>query len=178
MRKIFLLLLVLGTISFSSFSQKNGTVRGIAFDTLAKQPVTNATITLMLKKDSSLVSFTMTDNNGRFELTNVPPGEYRLLITHVSYHNTTKLFKLDDEHKSMELGNLVMNDKSKIMNEVVVTSEGPPVTLVGDTIQYNAGSFKTQPNANVEDLLKRLPGVKVEKDGTVKAQGEQVKKVL
>jgi len=178
MRKIFLLLLILGTISFASFSQKNGTVRGIAFDTLAKQPVTNATITLMQKKDSSLVSFTMTDNNGRFELTNVPAGEYRLLITHVSYHNTTKFFKIDDEHKSMELGNLVMNDKSKIMNEVVVTSEGPPVTLVGDTIQYNAGSFKTQPNANVEDLLKKLPGVKVEKDGTVKAQGEQVKKVL
>ena len=50
--------------------------------------------------------------------------------------------------------------------------------MVGDTIQYNAGSFKTQPNASVEDLLKKLPGVKVDKDGTVKAQGEKVQKVL
>src|SRR6266496_2337009 len=115
MRKIFLLLLIATAISISGFSQKNGVVRGVAYDTIAKQPVTNATITLMLKKDSSLVSFTMTDNNGRFELTNVPMGEYRLLITHVSYHNTTKVFKVDEEHKSLELGNLVMNDKSKIL---------------------------------------------------------------
>src|SRR5438034_9468033 len=71
-----------------------------------------------------------------------------------------------------------MNDRSKVLSEVVVTSEAPPVTLVGDTIQYNAGSFKTSPNANVEDLLKKLPGMKVEKDGTVKAQGEKVNKVL
>ena len=50
--------------------------------------------------------------------------------------------------------------------------------MIGDTIQYNAGSFKVQPNASVEQLLKKLPGVKVEKDGTVKAQGETVNKVL
>src|SRR5438045_7267999 len=135
MRKIFLLLLTLTSISFIAFSQKNGTVHGVALDTLVKQPVANATVTLMLKKDSSLVSFTMTDNSGRFEITNVPAGEYRLLITHVSYHNTTKFFKIDEEHKSLELGNLIMNDKRKVLNEVVVTSEAPPVTLVGDTIQ-------------------------------------------
>jgi hypothetical protein len=71
-----------------------------------------------------------------------------------------------------------MNDRTKVLSEVTVTSQAPPVTLVGDTIQYNASSFKTQPNANVEELLKKLPGVKVEKDGTVKAQGEKVQRVL
>ena len=59
-----------------------------------------------------------------------------------------------------------------------MANEAPPVTLINDTIQYNAGSFKVQPNANVEQLLKKLPGVKVEKDGTIKAQGEKVNKVL
>jgi hypothetical protein len=159
-------------------AQKNGSAKGIAFDTLGKQAVANATITLMQKKDSSLISFTMTDNNGRFELTNIQNGEYRLLITHVNYHNTNQVLKIDDEHKNVNLGNIVMNNRNKILSEVTVTAEAPPVTLVGDTIQYNAGSFKTQPNANVEDLLKKLPGVKVEKDGTVKAQGEKVQKVL
>jgi len=165
-------------ISGFAYAQKNGTIRGVVFDTATKVPVSNGTITLMLKKDSSLVSFTMTENNGRFELVNIPDGEYRLMITHVNYHNSIQVIRIDESHKLFELGNIVMTDKRYSLPEVVVTAEAPPVTLVGDTVQYNAGSFKTQPNANVEDLLKKLPGVKVEKDGTVKAQGETVKKVL
>ncbi len=159
-------------------AQRNGSVKGVTYDTLAKKPVANATITLLLKKDSSLVSFTMTDNAGRFELTGIPNGEYRLLVTHLNYHNSNRFFSITDADKNASLNNIVMNDKATLMEEVVVQSEAPPVTLIGDTVQYNAGSFKTQPNANVEDLLKKLPGVKVEKDGTVKAQGEKVQKVL
>ena len=71
-----------------------------------------------------------------------------------------------------------MSDLTKVLDEVVVTNDAPPVTLVGDTVQYNAASFKVQPNANVEDLLKKMPGIKVDKDGTVKAQGEKVNRVL
>jgi hypothetical protein len=168
----------LSFLSATALAQKNGSIRGIAFDTLSKQPVSSATITLMQRKDSSLVSFTMTDNYGRFDLSNVQYGEYRLLITHVNYRNNIQAIKIDEDHKNIDLGNIFMNDRNKVLSEVIVTNEAPPVTLVGDTIQYNAGSFKTQPNANVEDLLKKLPGVKVEKDGTVKAQGEKVQKVL
>src|SRR5690349_9171345 len=135
-----------------SFSQKNGTIKGLAFDTVAKKPLASATITLMQKKDSSLISFTMTDNNGRFELNGIQNGEYRLLITHVNYHNSTRVFKIDEDHKAVDLGTIAMNDRTVVLSEVTVTSEAPPVTLVGDTIQYNAGSFKTQPNASVEDL--------------------------
>jgi 5-hydroxyisourate hydrolase-like protein (transthyretin family) len=178
MRKILICILSSLLVSGFAYAQKNGSIRGVAYDTSTKMPVSNVTITLMLKKDSSLVSFTMTDNSGRFELTNVAEGEYRLLFSHVNYHNNSQVVKIDETHKLFEMGNIVMTDKSKTLTEVVVTAEAPPVTLVGDTVQYNAGSFKTQPNANVEDLLKKLPGVKVEKDGTVKAQGETVKKVL
>jgi hypothetical protein len=71
-----------------------------------------------------------------------------------------------------------MNSLSKTLSEVVVQNEAPPVTLINDTIQYNAGSFKTAPNSNVEQLLKKLPGLKVEKDGSIKAQGEKVNRVL
>ena len=161
--------------SVQTFSQ-NGTVKGVAFDTSINQAVPSATITVMKKKDSSLVTFSMADNNGRFELTEIPNGEYRLLLTQVNYRNSNKVFTIDNGHKNVDLGNVTMYDKNKVLSEIVI--EAPPVTLVGDTIQYNAGSFKTQPNASVEDLLKKLPGVKVEKDGTVKAQGEKVQKVL
>ena len=177
MAKIFFvpLLLILPALATA---QKNGTARGMLYDTLAKKPVTNATLTLMKQKDSSLVSFTMSNEKGNFELTNLPVGDYRLLITHVNYHNTIKRISIDEDHKIVDLGKIMMNDKTIVLNEVVVSNEAPAVTLLGDTVQYNAGSFKTQPNANVEDLLKRLPGVHVNKDGTVKAQGEKVEKVL
>ncbi|NOT50916.1 MAG: TonB-dependent receptor [Chitinophagaceae bacterium] len=177
MRKIYLSLL-LACFTIVAEAQKNGTVKGIAFDTLSKQPVSAATITVLDKKDSSLITFTMTGNDGRFELKGIANGEYRIMISHVNYHNSNIFFSISDDKKNAELGNIVMNDKNKVLAEVIVSNEAPPVTLINDTIQYNAGSFKTQPNASVEQLLKKLPGVKVEKDGTIKAQGETVQKVL
>jgi hypothetical protein len=120
----------------------------------------------------------MTGNDGRFEVRGLSDGDYRLLITHVNYHNSNKYFTIKESNRNPDLGNLAISDKAKVLEEVVLAAEAPPVTLINDTIKYNAGSFKVQPNASVEDLLKKLPGVKVEKDGTIKAQGEKVQKVL
>ena len=177
MRKIFLLLLPV-CFTITGLAQKNGVVKGVAFDTISKETVAGATVTIMERKDSSLVTFTMTGNDGRFQVSGLANGEYRVLISHINYHNSNKFFKITEAAKNAELGNVVMNDKVKVLEEVVLEAEAPPVTLVGDTIQYNAGSFKTPPNASVEQLLKKLPGVKVDKDGTIKAQGEKVTKVL
>lgn len=177
MRNLCLVFGFLG-LAFCASAQKNGSIKGVAFDTLSKQPVASATISVLEKKDSSLVTFTMTDNAGRFELKGIPNGEYRIMISHVNYHNSNIPFKISDENKNPDLGNITMNDKTKVLGEVVVTNEAPPVTLDGDTVVYNANSFKTVPNANVEQLLKKLPGIKVDKDGTITAQGEKVTKVL
>ncbi|MGZ8524423.1 MAG: outer membrane beta-barrel protein [Chitinophagaceae bacterium] len=159
-------------------AQKNGSLKGVAYDTLSGKAVADATITVLVKKDSSLFTFGMTDNAGRFSLGNLPVGEYRLLITHVGYHNSNKVFNITENAKNIDLGIIVMNDRTRVLEEVLVTNEAPPVTLIGDTVQYNAGSFKTQPNASVEQLLKKLPGVQVQKDGSIKAQGQTVNKVL
>lgn len=176
--RYFYFLLLATCITTVLSAQKNGSVKGVAFDTISKQAVSAATVTVLERKDSSLVTFTMTGSDGRFELKGLANGDYRLLITHVSYHNSNKYFSISEANKNADLGNVVINDKTKVLEEVVLANEAPPVTLINDTIQYNAGSFKTQPNANVEQLLKKLPGVKVEKDGTIKAQGETVSKVL
>jgi len=177
MKKIVLAFL---SVSFSLIvsAQKDGSVRGVVYDTISKMPVPGATVTVMKRSDSSLVTFTMTGSDGRFSLAGLEKENYRLLVTHVGYHNGNKYFAVTDSVKNIDLGNVVLNDKTKVLEEVVIMAEAPPVTIIGDTIQYNAGSFKTKPNAVVEDLLKKLPGIQVEKDGTVKAQGEEVKKVL
>src|SRR5436190_13713315 len=143
MRRLYLFLFPIFSC-ITTTAQKNGSIKGVAVDTAMKQTLSNATITLMRRKDSSLVSFTMTDNNGRFELTGLQSGDYRLIITHVNYHNADRPVIIDDEHKNIDLDTIVMNDRSKVLSEVVVSSESPPVTLVGDTIQYNAGSFRSE----------------------------------
>lgn len=173
------ILLFLSLLAFMSVqSQRNGSVSGQALDTLAGKAVPDVTVTLLLKKDSSLISFSMTDNNGRFTIGEIPPGEYKLLFTHVGYHSRTQWLSINDTLKKVDLGRVVMNDRTQVLDEVVVRSEAPPVTLVGDTVQYNAGSFKTAPNASVEQLLKKLPGVQVDREGNIKAQGENVRRVL
>ena len=177
MKKILLVLLS-GFTWLATSAQKNGNIKGVVFDTIAKQAVPAATITVLQSKDSSLVTFTMTNSRGEFSLANVPYGDYRLLVTHINYHNVNKYFTINDANKNIDLPNIEVSDKNKVLEEVVIMAEAPPVTLIGDTVQYNAGSFKTKPNAVVEDLLKRMPGIQVEKDGTVKAQGQEVKRVL
>src|SRR4026207_1384135 len=100
MKKILLLVLT-GSIWLTSSAQKSGSVKGIVFDTIAKQPVSAAPITVLQRKDSSLVTFTMTNSRGEFTLTNVPYGDYRLLVTHVNYHNVNKYFEISESKKDI-----------------------------------------------------------------------------
>ena len=102
MRKFYLTAYFIIFFCLHILAQKNGTVKGIAFDTSARQPVSSATITVELKKDSSLVSFTMTDSKGYFEVRGIANGEYRLLITHISYHNSNRYFTNNNNHKNVD----------------------------------------------------------------------------
>src|SRR5262249_50846342 len=138
----------------------------------------NATVTIMNASDSSLVSFSRTDQTGGFAIKSLGKGKFRLLITHVGYRNISKNFILSDSVRELDFGFLVINNKSELLKEVTVTQEAAPVTIKNDTTEFNAASFKTKPNAVVEDLLKKLPGIQVDKNGTIKANGEEVKKVL
>ena len=176
--KIFFSLIILTLTISVVHAQQKGNVRGNLIDTISKQMISDATITVMKASDSSLVSFSRTNNKGEFNLNYLEKGKYRLLITHVGYRNYSRFFEIDDNAKSIDLGYIPMNNKSTMLAAVEVVQEAPPVTVKNDTIEYNAGSFKTKPNAVVEDLLKKLPGVQVDKDGKIKANGEEVKKVL
>jgi hypothetical protein len=147
------------TISILALAQNKGNIRGTLMDTASKNPVTDATITILQAKDSSLVTFSRSNSNGVFNVDYLDKGNYRMLVTHVGYRNLSKFFEITETNKSVDLGYIAMNNKSVMLNEVTVSQEKAPVTLRNDTVEYNAGSFKTKPNAVVEDLLKKLPGV-------------------
>lgn len=177
MKKLYLLVIIM-TGFCTAVAQRNGSVSGKLMDTTAGKPIAGATITVLDKKDSSLVSFSMSGNDGSFEIKGLSDGAYRLLITHINYHNSNKIFSISAADKNIKLNNIALNDLTKTLAEVEVIAEAPPVTLINDTIQYNAGSFRVPPNASAGQLLNKMPGINIGKDGTIKAQGEKVTKVL
>ncbi|MCU0339206.1 MAG: outer membrane beta-barrel protein [Spirosomaceae bacterium] len=170
LRRIFHLLLLTALCS-TAFAQKIS-LKGVVKDT-ADRPLEGATVMLMEPKDSSLVTFGRSQTGGVFELKNLNSQSYLLKITYMGLRPYSRLTQPTDS----DLGLIKMEAIPKDLNEVVVRGERNPVEIVGDTIAYNAGSFKVQPNAVVEDLLKRLPGVEVSRDGTITAQGQTVKRV-
>ena len=158
-------------------AQVNGAVKGRLVDTAARQPLAEATISVILVKDSSLVSFILSDKKGVFEITNLDAGEYLLMISFNGYENYKKNFSITAEKKTNDLGEIILQKDYKTLPGVVVT-DVIPVRVNGDTVSFKADAFKTKPNATTEDLLKKLPGVQVQKDGTVSAMGENVQKML
>lgn len=159
-------------------AQADGSVRGRLKDTAAHISVSDATLTILNARDSSLVSFARSNVSGAFVLSRLGNGVYRLLVSHVGYRSVSRNFVISDLVKTVDLGEIVLTDKSSILEAVTVQQEAPPVSIRHDTIEFNAGSFRTKPDAVVEDLLKKLPGVQVDKDGNIKANGQEVKKVL
>ncbi|GAB4495845.1 MAG: TonB-dependent receptor [Saprospiraceae bacterium] len=158
---------------FLLFSQKYA-LHGTVVDT-SSTPLAGGTVMLLSAKDSSLLAFTRTDENGRFEMKNQSAGEYLLRCTYFGYQNFQQNVRLEGVETEVDLGVLQMQLKSQLLGEVEITGTANPVTIKNDTIEFNAGSFKVKDGAVVEDLLKKLPGVEVARDGTVRAQGEEVK---
>lgn len=176
--KIRFTLIAIVSLFFSGniFAQKF-TLRGQVIDSLGST-LPSATVMLMNPKDSSLVNFGVSDPKGNFEIRNVIKGGYQIRISFVGYGAFQKLVTIDQTAGTIvDLGQLKLQSENQLLEGITVTGTKAPVTVKRDTIEFNAASFKTKTNANVEDLLKKLPGVEVETDGTIRAQGEQVQRV-
>lgn len=143
------------------------------------EPVEFATAAIILNgADSSVVKSTITDKNGLLEIAGVSNGSYRMLIAQVGLKTKTIRFSVSNEKPEVDLGVLNMETEVRNLKEVNVAGEKIPIKIKKDTVELNAGSYKTQKNDNVEELFKKLPGVDVDKDGKITAHGKEVTKVL
>ena len=122
------------------------------------EPLPYATVVLLEPSDSTLINFCITDNNGHFELKKTSKGNYILQTAFIGYHSNFRNLEITPEMKT-NLGIIVLQPTSYNINEVMVTGEKVPFLVKGDTIEYNASSFKTRPDDVAEDLLRKLPGV-------------------
>lgn len=173
MKKILLLLLLLA--SQVAYAQKFSVKGRVLDNTSGALP--SATVLLLQPSDSSLVSFSATNTEGYFEMNGVSRANYLLKITFMGFAPYYKQIQAPSDGAVLDMGTITLEPVANVLGEVVVKGEQSPVTIKKDTVEYNAGSFKTQPNAMVQDLLKQLPGVQVESDGSISVQGEKVQRV-
>ncbi len=170
-----LLLIVLGACT--SMQAQNISLQGQIIDSL-DQSIIGASVMLTSKADSVLTGFSITDGNGGYLIGGVATGEYFLQITYMGYRTHVEYVNIDASKGDRAMEKIVLQEGNTMLEEVVVMEDRIPILIKKDTIEYNASSFETRKNAVVEDLLRELPGVEVEEDGTIKAQGKEVSKLL
>ncbi|HEY1215488.1 MAG TPA: TonB-dependent receptor, partial [Bryobacteraceae bacterium] len=173
---LFVLFFVLVAFSAHSQVRVRGSVRGIVADTAGKAPMSDATVSVTPERDTAEAEFAITDKRGAFAFKGLDPGRYHLIITFQGYRHVRKDLVIDATHRDIDVGTVLMQRALDILAEVVI--QRPPMQIKQDTIEYNAGSFSTKPNAVAEDQLKKLPGVQVDASGNITAQGEKGQRVL
>ena len=171
MHKIILLITVL-TFSSNCFSQKSN-LAGAVTDS-DKIPVQNAVIALLTPKDSILYRFSRSDKEGNFQFKNIKTGTFIIMTSHSQFADYVD--NIDLKNDDNNIGVISLMSKTQLLKEIIIKSGS--MRIKGDTTSYRASDFKVDANANVEDLLKKLPGIQVGKNGEIKAMGETVKKVL
>jgi hypothetical protein len=134
-----------------------------------------ASVILYQESDSTMAGFAYTDKTGNFRIRNVKSGSYILKIAFLGMEPHEADLEITS---SIDLGKIFLNPQNELLEGVDIRAARIPVLISKDTIIYDAQSYNVGPNANVEELLKRMPGIEVEQDGSIKAQGEEVKNVL
>ncbi len=155
--------------------QEEYSVQGVVSDSLGTG-LQNAMVVALTRPDSVLTRYTLSSGDGAFTIPGLSPGAYILQVTLIGYRTLRRDF--DVAGADVDAGEVVMSVTALEMDSLVVSVEHVPFVNRRDTLSYNALAFPTPPNASVEDLLRRLPGIQVESDGTITAQGEEVQNVL
>ncbi len=176
MKKPILLLAAI-LLFYSMGIAQNASIKGTITDTINKKNLTNTVISLLRSKDSILYKFTRSDAGGNFEMKNLQAGDYVLLITHQTYADYVDHLQLTNTSQN-DLGKIMMTLTVNLLKEVFVKQQIGAIRLKGDTTEFKADSFKVREGASVEEMLKKLPGIQVDKDGKITAMGEKVEKVL
>ena len=164
--------------SLSALAQNPYSVKGVSIDSVANVKLVNTSISILNAKDSTLRKFTRAAADGSFHLGNLNKGKFILLMTYPGYADYVEHFTLDSAKTTFNVGRVAMNLKSRLLNEVIIKGTVAAIKIKGDTTEFNAKAYTIQPNSKVEDLLKQLPGIQVDKDGKITAQGQTVQKVL
>lgn len=172
---IFIFLLLVGPVTFAQ--KISGRVMGVVTNS-ARQPLGKATVTLLLSADSSVERMELSDDKGRFTIGNLRPAAYQLVISEINHESLVKSFTISQGNPEAKLDTIQLPIRFNNMDMITIVRQKPPVLIKKDTIEFDAGSIKVRENDMVEELLKKLPGVEVGRDGTIMSQGEKVTQIM
>ncbi len=167
-----LLLLLIFIFNYTSFAQNSRNVSGVVRDSTGENIIA-ATVKLIIDKDTL---FTHTDIDGGFTFKAVKSSGFLISIFSLGYQTLNKRYLYNDDVTSIKLDPVILKSQSRLLNEVLISGT-PAITIKEDTVEYRASDYKLRENALTEDLLKKLPGIEVDKDGNVKAQGKNIGKI-
>lgn len=173
-KKLYFFLLMIISIQMYAQNQTN-TITGKIFDGVTKEPVLSASVRILSAKDSTYVNGTVTNDKGQFSI-NVNNGRYIAEISFLGY--ATQYFDVSTRKGNLALGDVFLKEGGILLGEATVTAKAVEILVKGDTIEYNADSYKTQESAVLEDLIKKIPGAEVDKDGKITINGKEISKVL
>lgn len=175
-RDMIRLIVLMSAAMLSVVAAEAATLRGSVLDAGTKEALIQASVRMLAPADSSLVKGAMTNNDGLFTIENVKAGKYILEVSYVGFSSAYQNITVGTEN--IRLKPIELSESTLMLREATVTGIRTPIKVMEDTIEFSAESYKTQPNAVVEDLLKRLPGVEVGTDGSITANGKSVSKIL
>lgn len=161
-------------ISDDMFGRTSFKVTAQVLDSLTKEPVAFASVYLRHPKDTVITSFALTDTLGKATLKDVTKGEHLLCIEYLGYK---PVYRRIFVRGNFDAKVILMQPDDKVLKAASVSAVGTPMEMKGDTLVYNASSFRVMSNDNLADLLKKMPGVEVGEDGTVKVNGKEVSKI-
>lgn len=170
-------ILFFGCFGTTSLAQ-NMKVTGNVYDSTGLKPMKNAMVMGVRLKDSLLLGFTRTNAEGWFELGGFKIDTFSLVIDHPELDEKTYYMFGHKDNYEINIASIKLLSKAQEMEEVVIYANREPIFYRGDTLIYVADSFKVQEGAVVEDLLKKLPGIKVDKEGKITSQGQEISQVL
>ena len=160
---------------YGGYSQEH-TITGIVIDETTGQPLDAATVYLE-STDNNLITYSISNQQGEFELVfTTRHNTVNFYISYSGYAPVNREIRLDKPE--IDLGKLLLKIQVEELEGVEIIGERVPVTIKKDTLEFNADSFKTRPDANVEELLKQLPGIEVDSNGKILVNGKEVNNVL
>ncbi|NUY81811.1 TonB-dependent receptor [Flavobacterium sp. MAH-1] len=177
MPKLYLSVLAL-LVGLGCFAQNSVTIKGKILEDKTQIPLEAVTVYIASAKDSTVIDYTVTDKSGAFSFTSRKTD--KPVVFKVSFIGFKSIEKTYDKGLStnLDFGVMRMEESEMMLGEVTVKNEAPPIRIKNDTLEFNASSFKIRPDANVETLLKQLPGVEIDNEGKITVNGKEVSQIL